>query len=281
MTGFQIADGTPPYLHHAATSARARHGFFGAAGGVSTGLYDSLNCGFGSQDDPGLVAQNRGRVAAALNLDADRMAAVYQVHGRDVVMTDTGAPADRSLLAQADGLVTTSRGLGLAILTADCLPLLLVDAAGSVIGACHAGWRGAAAGIVDATLTTMQKAGATAGAITALIGPTIRQPRYQVGTEMRDEVLALVDPTIRDAARDCFIADRPGKLRFDLAGLVAAQLRQAGVVAIHDCQIDTYDSRRAAGPDSLPFFSHRRATHAADPDCGRQIAVMSLPPSSP
>ena len=278
MTGFEIAGDTPPYLHHADTSRRARHGFFGAAGGVSTGLYDSLNCGYGSQDDPALVAQNRGRVATALDLASDRMAAVYQVHGTDVVITDEGSPPDRGLLARADGLVTNSRGLGLTILTADCLPLLLVDAAGQVIGACHAGWRGAAAGIVDATLNAMREAGA--GTITALIGPTIRQPSYQVGVDMRDEVLAQVSPTIRDAAGTCFIADTPGKLRFDLAGLVTAQLRQAGVAAIHDCGIDTYAGDRTTGPDSLPFFSHRRATHAADPDCGRQIAIISLSTSS-
>ena len=275
MTGFSIAGAPAPYLHHAATATRARHGFFGAAGGISSGLYASLNCGYGSQDDPALVTQNRGRVAATMGLAADRLAAVYQVHGTDVVMTGEGAPADRDQLVRADGLVTTCRGLGLTILTADCLPLLLVDDAGDVIGACHAGWRGAAAGIVGRTLDTMRVAGATG--ITALIGPTIRQKSYQVGLEMRDEVLALVAPEIRDAATDCFIDDTPGKLRFDLAGLVTAQLRQAGIAAIHDCRVDTYDHNRPAGPDSLAYFSHRRATHAADPDCGRQLAVISLP----
>ncbi len=278
MTGFQIAGTAPPYLHHAPTSCRARHGFFGNAGGVSSGLYASLNCGYGSDDDPALVARNRGRVAAAMGLAADRLAAVYQVHGTDVVTTQAGAPEDRDKLVRADGLVTTSRGLGLTILTADCLPLLLVDADAGVIGACHAGWRGAAAGIVTTTLATMRSAGA--GPITALIGPTIRQPNYQVGMEMRDEVLAQTAPPIRDAARTCFIADTPGKLRFDLAGLVALYLGQAGVEAVHDCGVDTYASGEVAGADSLDFFSHRRATHAANPDCGRQIAVISLPSSA-
>jgi YfiH family protein len=275
MTGFEIAGTTPPYLHHAPTSCRARHGFFGNAGGVSSGLYASLNCGYGSDDDPALVARNRGRVAAAMGLPADRLAAVYQVHGTDVVTAHEGAPEDRDKLGRADGLVTTGRGLGLTILTADCLPLLLVDADAGVIGACHAGWRGAAAGIVDTTLATMRSAGA--GPITALIGPTIRQPNYQVGMEMRDEVLALTAPTIRDAASACFIADIPGKLRFDLAGFVALYLGRAGVEAVHDCGVDTYASGEVASADSLDFFSHRRATHAADPDCGRQIAVISLP----
>ena len=275
MTGFEIAGTTPPYLHHAPTSYRARHGFFGNAGGVSSGLYASLNCGYGSDDDPALVAQNRGRVAAAMGLPADRLAAVYQIHGTDVVTAYEGAPEDRDKLVRADGLVTTGRGLGLTILTADCLPLLLVDADAGVIGACHAGWRGAAAGIVDTTLATMRSAGA--GPITALIGPTIRQPNYQVGMEMRDEVLALTAPAIRDAASACFIADIPGKLRFDLAGFVALYLGRGGVQAVHDCGVDTYASGEVAGADSLDFFSHRRATHAADPDCGRQIAVISLP----
>ena len=275
MTGFRIAGAPAPYLHHEATAARAPHGFFGAAGGVSTGLHASLNCGYGSQDDPALVAQNRGRVAAAMELPADRLAAVYQVHGTDVVMAVEGAAEDRSQLVRADGLVTTQRGLGLTILTADCLPLLLVDDGGDVIGACHAGWRGAAAGIVGTTVDAMRAAGA--GPITALIGPTIRQQSYQVGAEMRDEVLAQVAPEIRDGAATCFIDDAPGKLRFDLALLVRLQLYQAGIDQLHDCGVDTYVGNRTDDPDSLDYFSHRRATHAADPDCGRQISVISRP----
>jgi YfiH family protein len=277
MTGFRIAGAPAPYLHHEATAARAPHGFFGVAGGVSTGLYASLNCGYGSQDDPVLVAQNRGRVAAAMALPADRLAAVYQVHGTDVVIAEEGAPEDRSQLARADGLVTTQRGLGLTILTADCLPLLLVDDGGDVIGACHAGWRGAAAGIVGTTVDAMRAAGA--GLITALIGPTIRQESYQVGAEMRDEVLAQVAPEIRDDASTCFIDDAPGKLRFDLALLVRLQLYQAGIDQLHDCGVDTYVGNRTDDPDSLDYFSHRRATHAADTDCGRQIAVIARPPA--
>lgn len=275
MTGFGIADNPTPYLHHEATTARARHGFFGAAGGVSTGVYASLNCGYGSQDDPALVAQNRACVAAAMDLPAGRLAAVYQVHGTDVVMAEDGAPTDRSQLVRADGLVTTRRELGLTILTADCLPLLLVDGAGEVIGACHAGWRGAAAGIVGRTVDTMHVAGA--GPITALIGPTIRQQSYQVGAEMRDEVLAQVAPQLGDAAATCFIDDVPGKLRFELALLVRLQLYHAGVDVVHDCGVDTYAGKHKDDPDSVDYFSHRRATHAADPDCGRQIAVISLP----
>ena len=173
MTGFRHDAGPTAFLYHPDTFALARHGFFGRAGGVSDGLYDSLNCGYGSDDDPARVASNRVRAAAALGLPETRMAAVWQVHGADVLRVDTGAPADRSQMAKADGLVTTESGLGLSILTADCLPLLLAEAGGRVVGACHAGWRGAARGIVDATVRAMRDAGA--GTITALIGPTIQQ----------------------------------------------------------------------------------------------------------
>jgi len=278
MTGWKMNDESVPYLHHEATSTRAPHGFFGAAGGVSTGLYDSLNCGYGSADDPRLVAQNRSRVADAMGLPADRMAAVYQVHGTDVVMSSKGASEDRDQLARADGLVTTCRGLGLSILTADCLPLLLIDSTNSVIGACHAGWRGAAAGIVDRTVMTMRGAGA--GPITALIGPTIRQPSYQVGPDMHEAILSQVGSAIRDRVVACFGPSSPGKLTFDLAGLVRAQLNHAGIDMIHDCGIDTYASKPGISPDSHGFFSHRRATHAAEPDCGRQMAVILLPPTT-
>lgn len=279
MTDFEIAGPITPYIHHAPTTPRAKHGFFGTSGGVSTGVYTSLNCGFGSSDDPALVTRNRGRVAASLDLPEDRLAAVYQIHSADVVTVSEGAPVDRNLLVRADGLVTTVRGLGLTILTADCLPLLLVDSKGAVIGACHAGWRGAASGIVENTLGAMRQAGA--GTITALIGPTIRQPSYQVGVEMHDEVMSRVGPAIRDAAAACFIPDGTGRFRFDLAGLVRHQLHAASVELVHDCGVDTYAGTGGDGADSHMFFSHRRATHAGDTDCGRQIAVISLPTRRP
>ena len=275
MTGFVMADGDVPYLHHAATSARAPHGFFGAAGGVSTGVYASLNCGFGSDDDAELVATNRDRVATAMGLGKERLAAVYQVHGADAVMATDGAPSDRSLMIRADGIVTTRPGLGLSILTADCLPLLMVDEAACVIGACHAGWRGAVSGIVGTTLALMRDKGA--GPVTAMIGPTIRQPSYQVGAEMREACLAGVDPGIREAAASCFLPEEGGRFRFDLPGLVHHQLADAEVADIIDCGRNTYPALSDDGaPDSLGFFSHRRATHAAEPDCGRQISVIAL-----
>lgn len=275
MTGFAIAGGDTPYLHHAGTSSRVRHGFFGAAGGVSSGVYASLNCGYGSDDDTALVANNRGRVADAMGLRTDRLAAVFQVHSADAVIATDGAPSNRDLMTRADGIVTTQPGLGLSILTADCLPLLMVDDAARVIGACHAGWRGAAIGIVSATLSLMRKQGA--GPVTALIGPTIRQPSYQVGADMRDQCLAAVDPALRDAAASCFQPDEDDRFRFDLPALVRHQLAAAEVAEIIDCGQDTYPATPDGGtPDSPGFFSHRRATHAKDPDCGRQISVIAL-----
>ncbi len=275
MTGFRHDAGPTAFLYHPDTFTLARHGFFGRAGGVSDGLYDSLNCGYGSDDDPARVASNRARAAAALGLSVTRMAAVWQVHGADVLRVDRGAPADRSQMAKADGLVTTESGLGLSILTADCLPLLLAEAGGRVVGACHAGWRGAARGIVEATVHAMRDAGA--GAITALIGPTIQQQSYQVGPDMREGLLDQVAVPTRDAAARCFTPDSGEKWRFDLPRLVSAQLRAAGVSAIHDCGVDTYATDIPGAPDSPGFFSHRCATHSKESDCGRQIAVIALP----
>ena len=292
MTGFTYSNGSVPYLHHADITPRARHGFFGAAGGVSSGVYASLNCGFGSRDDGALVARNRDLVRGEMGLAPGRMAAVCQVHGREAVMAEnlcdeTDVPMDRDSLLRADGMVTTTPGLGLAILTADCLPLLLVDGNGRVAGACHAGWRGAAAGIVNTTVALMRNRGA--GRITAMIGPTIRQPSYQVGADMRAVLLDSVSPTIRDLAAQCFHADGDRHYRFDLPGLVRHQLVANAVTEVLDCRIDTYTSMRKgkslaqssdAGPDSDPdsvaYFSHRRATHAGKTDCGRQIAVIAL-----
>lgn len=281
---FATSDGNVPFLFHAPTAVRARHGFFGTAGGVSTGLYDSLNCGFGSADNAELVAANRARAAAAIGVTAGQLAAVYQVHGRKAILAEGGAPANRDELVRADALVTATEGVGLSILTADCLPVLFADNQGQVVGAAHAGWRGAADGVVASTITLMHKAGAKE--ISALIGPTIQQASYQVGSEMREELLDSVDTALVDKAVACFAPDpgdershepysRNNKYRFDLPALVHAQLVAAGVKEIHDCGLDTYDARRSGSPDSPAYFSHRRATHAGETDSGRQIAIIS------
>ena len=284
QNGFVIAGGPPRFVHHPATSAIAPHGFFSAEGGHSSGIYESLNCGFGSDDDHALVSRNRATAAGAMALAPEQLAAVYQVHGAVCLHTDTPAPADRNAMPRADGMVTTRHDLALTILTADCLPLLLTDTAGAVIGACHAGWRGAVSGIVAATVNAMRDA--HAGDIIAMIGPSIQQPSYQVGAEMRDEALALMPAALQDQAAGCFIADGANHFRFDLPALVRHQLQACDVRAIHDCGIDTYgDANHTRRPDadSLPFFSHRRATHDRQPDSGRQISVIrrgSLQPTA-
>ena len=228
MTGFRIAGAPAPYLHHEATAARAPHGFFGAAGGVSTGLHASLNCGYGSQDDPALVAQNRGRAAAAMELPADRLAAVYQVHGTDVVMAVEGAAEDRSQLVRADGLVTTQRGLGLTILTADCLPLLLVDDGGDVIGACHAGWRGVAARILPEAILRLEQRGAQRRDLLVALGPAVSGARYQVGQEVVDAVGLALSAEPGDPSSDQEVLQRDGALQQDAeAGRHRLDIRRA------------------------------------------------------
>ena len=280
---FAISDGPVPFLFHAPTAVRARHGFFGTAGGVSAGIYDSLNCGFGSNDETAHVAANRDLAAAAIGVAPGNLAAVYQVHGHTAILADKGAPASREDLIRADALVTATPGIGLSILTADCLPVLMADASGSIVGAAHAGWRGAADGVVASTITLMREIGA--GSITALIGPTIQQESYQVGRDMRDELLGAMPPHLQNAAADCFsledeggLTDPSPKFRFDLPRLVRLQLGDSGVTDIHDCRVDTYAATCPDAPDSLAYFSHRRATHAKAADSGRQISIISSAP---
>lgn len=260
-------------------SRRIRYGFFSAEGGVSQGIYDSLNCGFGSNDKTASVAQNRDICAKAMGLATDRLAAVFQTHSADAIMVTKGTQSERERMVRADGMVTTTPELGLAILTADCLPLLLGDAGAGVIGACHAGWRGAAQGIVQATLAQMYAAGAKN--ITALIGPTIRQASYQIGSEMRAEIIEKqqegqhASGVSLDSVAACFIVDpeQSDRYLFDLPAFVRLQLSATCVRQIADCGEDTYAPTWIESPR---FFSHRRATHEAVPDSGRQISIISL-----
>lgn len=244
-----------------------QHGFFTRNGGVSSGYYNSLNCGYGSQDMPVNITENRGRVAASLALGADRLYGLRQCHSADAVLVALGQDANQR--PDADAHITTIAEYGLAILTADCTPVLFADRQAGVIGAAHAGWRGACGGVLEATINRMVKAGAARDNITALIGPCIRQHSYQVGNDLRDEALASTDK-----AAVYFAADQePGKYRFDLAGYIAMRLAGGGIGAIHDCQRDTYS-------ESDQFFSHRFATHAGDSDSGRLISVIALQPFS-
>ena len=256
-------DGPVYYLHEALELAGVRHGFFTRNGGLSTGLYDSLNCGPGSDDNKEIVRANRGRVASAMGLELKQIAGLYQVHGpRCITLTRPGPYTDRP---QADAYVTALTDTGLAILTADCLPVLFCDPKAGIIGAAHAGWRGVAAGVIEATVSAMQSLGATPHHIVMVIGPGIRQTNYQVSQSMK---LEITDQ--HETAYTCFTVDpsAPGKWLFDLPGFAVQRGAEAGISQIHDCELDTY------GEEKL-FFSYRRATQRAEADSGRLISVIT------
>lgn len=237
-----------------------RHGFLGRGGGVSAGLYSSLNVGAGSDDDPAHVAENRRRALAAVAPGA-RLVTCRQVHSATAV--DAG-DWDDDARPEADALVTATAGLALGILTADCAPILFADPDAGVIGAAHAGWKGALGGVLEATIARMERLGARRPAIRAAIGPCIGRRSYEVGPEFADRLLA-ADP---DNGR--FLADGArGRAHFDLEAYCAARLAAAGVGTV-DC----------AGADTCAldrdYFSYRRATLAGEPDYGRQLSLIAL-----
>ena len=245
---------TPEFLR--SSELPVRHGFFTRRGGVSTGPFASLNCSVSSADDPAHVAANRAAVAASLGATA--LLGATQVHGIAVATVTEPWPAGSG--PRADALVTARPGIALGIVTADCTPVLLSDPAARVIGAVHAGWRGAVAGVLEATVAAMRALGATQ--ITAAIGPCIRQPSYEVRADLRDTILA------RDAAdARFFVIRRPDHWQFDLAGYCAARL--SGLA-----HVDTIDADTAAEPER--FFSHRRRTLAASGPIGHQISAIVL-----
>ena len=239
-----------------------RHGFFTRAGGVSHGLYASLNGGQGSDDEAGKVAENRARMAAALGVTPDRFVTAYQVHSPAVVVADQ--PWTRTSRPQADAIVTRVPGLGIGVSTADCGPLLFAEAAARVIGVAHAGWKGALAGVIEATLAAMERLGAERTRICAALGPMIRQPSYEVGPEFVARFVAA------DAGNARFFAPapRPDHVLFDLAGYIVARLDRAGIGGIEDLGLCTYADGR--------FFSYRRSVHRAEPDYGRHINAIAL-----
>jgi YfiH family protein len=238
------------------------HGFFGRTGGVSTGLYASLNCGLGSNDARANVLENRARVAELVGVRPAELLTLYQMHTPRVVTVT--APWDTDHQPQADGMVTTTRDLALGILAADCTPILFADVAAGVIGACHAGWKGALAGIAEATVDAMTALGADRTRIAAAIGPAIRQVSYEVGADFRDRFIAA---TSANAA--WFVPGKAvDKFQFDLPGYLTHRLREAGIVRLDDCNADTF-----ADPD---FFSYRRTTHRGEPDYGRNLSAIAL-----
>jgi YfiH family protein len=242
------------------TLAGTRHGFFTRKGGASSGIFAGLNCGTGSSDLSDAVAINRARVAQAMDLPPTHLVTVNQVHSADVVtLTAPLVPRPR-----ADALVTATPGIGLAVLTADCQPVLFCDPQAGVIGAAHAGWRGARDGVLEATLDAMEALGAARAAITAVIGPAISQAAYEVGPEFLDGFLQ------DDPHSQRFFANGPGdRMLFDLPGYSLQRLRRAGVGQAEWTRHCTYR-------DPERFFSFRRTTHAGEADYGRLISVIRL-----
>jgi polyphenol oxidase len=242
--------------------ARTRHGFLGRRGGVSKGLVAGLNVGLGSADDPAAIAENRRRAAEAVAPGA-RLVTVYQVHSAECVVADDWADDARP---HADAIVTDKPGAVLGILTADCAPVLLADTEAGVIGAAHAGWKGALGGVTDATITAMERLGARRDRITAAVGPCIARRSYEVDAPF------LARFAVADPANERFFAagERSGHHRFDLEAYVAHRLAAAGVSPVVALGLDTY-------ADAERFFSFRRATHAHEPDYGRQISLIALP----
>jgi YfiH family protein len=238
------------------------HNFFTRQGGVSTGIYASLNCGLGSNDDPQHVSENRARAAGALGVDPCKLVTAYQVHGNGVAEVDMPwAPGHGP---RVDAMVTKRRGVALGILTADCTPVLLTDPSAGVIGAAHAGWKGAKAGVVGTVVDAMIRLGATPANIAAAVGPTIGQRSYEVGEAFRAAFLA------DDPEAETFFTTPPGgRPHFDLPGFVVRQLQRLGLAAVGQIDADT-----CADPER--FFSYRRSCHAAEPDYGRQLSAIAL-----
>jgi polyphenol oxidase len=240
-----------------------RHGFFTRQGGVSGGLYASLNGGVGSKDNIEHVTENRARMATAVGVTPDRFVTAYQIHSPQVVVVET--PWTAETRPRADAIVTRMRALAIGISTADCGPVLLADPKAHVIGAAHAGWRGALTGVVEATIEAMERLGAARGEIRAALGPMIHQQNYEVGNDLIERFRG------EDPASSRFFAPaaRDGHALFDLPGYIDSRLTRAGIRYIEDVGHCTY-----ADPDR--FFSFRRTTHRGEADYGRHVNVIAL-----
>jgi YfiH family protein len=238
-----------------------RHAFFTREGGASGGIYESLNGGLGSNDDPLLVAENRRRMAEQMGVTADRLINAHQIHSPDAVVA-TGPW--QGMRPKADAVVTSTPNLAIGVTTADCGPILFVEPNARVIGAAHAGWKGALTGIMESTIAAMEKLGAERSGIVAAIGPLIRQQSYEVGGEFVERFL----DADADHAMFFIPSEREGHAMFDLAGFIRMRLENAGILMIDDLGIDTYSDARC--------FSYRRSVHRKEPDYGRHIHAIAL-----
>ena len=242
-----------PGLHHA---------FFSREGGVSEGIYAGLNGGVGSNDNPAHVTENRRRMATTLRVAPEQFLTVFQIHSPDVVVASR--PWDAAARPRADALVTRTEGLAIGVTAADCGPILFADPKARVIGAAHAGWKGALTGVIEATVDAMEKLGAERANVVAAIGPLIRQQSYEVGNEFVERFVEA------DANNALYFlpAARDGHAMFDLAGFIRNRLENAGVLFVDDTGIDTYSDER--------FFSYRRSVHRKEADYGRHVHAIVL-----
>jgi YfiH family protein len=245
--------------------AGLRHGFFTREGGYSQGLYASLNCGLGSGDDLSTVRRNRQSVAKALGAESANLLSVFQVHGNTVMQVTE--PWDESARPKADGLVTRRPGIAVAILTADCAPVLMADTTVGIVGAAHAGWKGAIGRVLESTIDEMERLGGHRRHIVAAIGPAISQGAYEVGQDFYDRFLASEPGN----ARFFVASDRPLHHRFDLQAYCAYRLEALGLQQVEIVTACTYREEQR-------FFSYRRATHRGETDYGRQISAVMLEP---
>lgn len=238
-----------------------RHGFFTREGGVSQSLYNSLNCGPGSADAAERVAENRARVARHLAAEGPDIVTLYQIHSPTALVLESPVPTSNR--PRADAVVTKTPGLAIGVLTADCAPVLFADPEAKIVGAAHAGWRGALAGVLEATIAEMERLGAQKSRIRAAIGPAINQAAYEVGPEFEQEVVASCSNNKR------FFYQHPteNRPRFDLPGYVEGRLAEVGVAAIERQTLCTYENESK-------FFSYRRSQHRQEPDYGRQISAI-------
>jgi YfiH family protein len=241
------------------------HGFFGRRGGVSTGQMWGLNVGYGSGDDPDLIAENRRRAVEAV-LPGAQLATVHQVHSPTAVHVEHTWPQDER--PHADAMVTNRPGILLGVLAADCAPVLFVDSDAGVVGAAHSGWRGAFGGVNEATIDAMEGVGAQRERIAAVVGPSVSQASYEVDQGFRDRFLQ------QDEANERFFVEgSAGKPHFDLPSYILHRLDKAGIRRAEALRLDTYSD-----PDL--FYSYRRSTHLGEPSYGRQISLIGLPPGS-
>jgi YfiH family protein len=238
------------------------HAFFTREGGVSTGIYASLNGGLGSNDDPAAITENRARMAAHMKVARTHLVSVHQVHSADAVLVTGPWVGDKP---RADAMVTTAHDVALGVSTADCGPILFADSEAGVIGAAHSGWKGAFTGIVGATVTAMEKLGARRERILAVLGPTISANAYEVGPEFVERFKS----ENATYARFFHASERPAHAMFDLPAFIALRAQEAGIGRFIDMGLCTYG-------DENRFFSYRRTTHRKEPDYGRLISAIAL-----